>query len=58
MKHYYVEFESSKGKYRRTELYNKFEDAYNKYIEILEMYKNTNWCEVVYKTTRIITRYS
>ena len=57
MTRYYVEYRSIGGKLERTSYYDKFDDAYDKYLEILEKARNTDWAKDAYKTTKIITNY-
>ena len=57
MKKYYVEYVGQDGKKSRTEYFREFEEAYEKYIELLELAHGTCWAKDAYKNTKIITVY-
>jgi hypothetical protein len=56
MKGYYVEYRAPDGSYKHTELYTHFYEAYEKYCELIESVRGSDWEKEMYRTARIIQK--
>ena len=57
MKKFYVEYKAQGGKTERSEYYDTYGEAFNRYLDIMESGRDSDWAESIYKNTKIMTRY-